>query len=217
MLKSRMLCLTLFSSALCLPSFAVAPAIAEQPVRVQIGEKSTKTHHHRHRCQAKHPKCQEKCTVKSLLYRSYRPTYYVKGVGVDGETLTMNDETVFVIANNSMATVASWTQNSPIVISPSRWYSQYSYYITNTLTHETATAKLSQGPLVKYAIFIQQIDWNSGYVYLSNGTQWTIRSSNNMRPWQAGQAVLIGQNAWLTGYILVNVNEDNYLESSYLR
>ena len=192
------LCLT------TLPSFAASP---DSP-RVHVGKQTS--HHHRR------APPREKCLFDEWFSRSYHPTYYLKGTGADGETLTMNDETVWVIAGNSTETVASWALNSPIVISPSRWYSKYGYYITNTRTNETATAKLSQGPFVKYAIFIQQIDWNSGFVSLSNGTRWTVRPSRST-PWQTGQAVLIGQNSGWTGYILVNINQDTYLEAGYLR
>ena len=129
----------------------------------------------------------------------------------------MNDETIWAIASNSTSTVASWAQNSPIVVSPSRWYSQYNYYLTNLHTNETATAKLSQGPFVKYAIFIEQIDWNSGFLTLSNGTRWSIRPSSHTSPWQTGEAVLIGQSSGWKGYILVNINRDTYLGAVYLQ
>ena len=79
-----------------------------------------------------YPRPWEKCIVDGWFSRSYHPTYFVKSTGVDGETLTMNDETIWAIASNSMDIVASWAPNSPIVISPSRWYSQYEYYLTNT-------------------------------------------------------------------------------------
>jgi hypothetical protein len=223
MLKNHMMYFALCLTTTCSMSFGETPPEPEQPpVRVQVGNKSAslvrhphKKHHHR----AKTQTCKAKCFGGEWFSQAYQPTYYVKCTGVDGETLTMNDETVWAIANNSMSTVASWAPNSPIVITPSNWYSQYDYYITNVLTHESATAKLSQGPFVKYSIFIEQIDWNGGFIYLTNGTRWTIAPSNRVRPWQAGQAVLIGLNTkWLSrGYILVNINEDNYLEANYVR
>ena len=218
-LKSHMICFALCLTA-CTLSFGNTPS-PEQPVRVQVGNKNASFLHHskKHSHRAKTKQCKAKCLSSDWFSQAYQPTYYIKSTGVDGETLTMNDETVWAIASNSASTVASWAPNSPIVITPSKWYSQYDFYITNALTHESATAKLSQGPFVKYAIFIQQIDWNSGFVYLTNGTRWTFSPSCRIRPWQAGQAVLIGLNTgWASnGYILVNINEDNYLEANYLR
>jgi hypothetical protein len=200
--------------ALCLtaayaPSFGLDP---EQP-RVDPGSREEP----KDCCVEKPQNCLEKCLIDEWFSRAYQPIYYVKNTGVDGETLTMNDETVWVIAGTSMYTVASWGPNSPIVISPSRWYSQYEYYITNIFTNETVTAKLSQGPFVEYSILIQQIDWNSGLVYLSNGTRWAIHPDSRMWPWQAGQAVLIGESSGPTGYILLNINENVYLEAYYIQ
>ena len=164
-----------------------------------------------------YPRPWEKCIVDGWFSRSYHPTYFVKSTGVDGETLTMNDETIWAIASNSMDIVASWAPNSPIVISPSRWYSQYEYYLTNIATNETATAKLSQGPLVKYTILIQEIGWNTGFISLSNGTRWVVHPARDAWSWQEGQAVLIGQSSRRTGYILININENAYLEAAYVR
>ena len=219
-LKSHMICFALCLTS-CALSFGNTPS-TEQPVRVQVGNKNAsilRHHHKKNHHRAKPQECKAKCLSNDWFSQSYQPTYYIKSTGVDGETLTMNDETVWAIASNSASIVASWTPNSPIVITPSNWYSQYDYYLTNALTHESATAKLSQGPFVKYAIFIQQIDWNNGFVYLTNGTRWTFSPSNRIRPWQAGQAVLIGLNTgWFSkSYILVNINEDNHLEANYLR
>ena len=194
--------------ALCL---IAAPSLALSPQEPQTQAAAAK-------CRHKRPKpCRKKCIINEWFSRSYHPTYFVKNTGVDGETLTMNDETIWAVASNSMQIVASWPPNSPIVISPSRWYSQYDYYLTNIVTNEIATVKLSQGPFVKHSILIQEIDWNTGFVSLSNGTSWVVRPASDAWSWQEGQAVLIGQSSRPTGYILININENAYLEAGYVQ
>lgn len=218
-MRTRFLPFFLSAIIASISSYGANPC-SEEPARVTIHSSSTtvKKKHRKPHSRNSTSLSQTKCLGCSFS-KPYQPTYYIKGIGAGGGTLAMNDETVWLIAGNSTSIVNSWAPNSPIVITPARWYSTYGYYIKNLVTNESATAKLSQGPFMKYAIFIEQIDWNQGYIYLSNGTQWAISSDYTRNPWIEGQAVLIGENAGWTkkGYILVNINEDNYLEASYLR
>ncbi len=220
----RLLSLALVAAAVCGIAYGNEPGV-EQPVRVEVGVKkefSKKGHHKRHKG-AKNNKhsspLRAKCFgEKSWYIPAYQPTYYIKSIGADGDTIAMNDETVWSIDGNSSYIAARWVENTPIVITPSKWYSKYDYYITNKLTNESVTAKLSQGPFVKYSVFIQQIDWYSGAVYLTNGTRWNTSVDQNFRYWQVGQAILIGENTgWFEkDYILININENNYVTASRL-
>ena len=215
----RALCLILTAVAAWGTAYSDTPG-PEQPVRVQVGVKkaarrpiSHRRHHRKHP-----PQVEAKCWPGGCYLPKYQPTYYIKSIGADGETVTMTDETVWKIADSSAYIAARWIENSPIVITPSQWYSKYDYYITNKLTDESITAKLSQGPFVKYAVFIQQIDWYNGFVYLTNGTRWNAFADDNFRSWQVGQAILIGENnGWFAdNYILINVNENNYVTANRL-
>lgn len=219
----RFMSIILTTIAVCGVADSVDTA-TEQPQRIEVGtKKSTSNKHRSKRNHRKHGKAENnvkaKCFGSNWFAPAYQPTYYLKSIGADGETLVLGDESVWSIASNSAAIASRWFEGSPLIITPSKWYSQYSYYLTNKLTGESVTAKLSQGPLVKYSILIQQIDWNNGYVYLTNGTRWAVKIDDNFRYWQSGQAVLIGENTvgWFEkDYILININENNYVIASRL-
>lgn len=219
----RLLCFIFVSCATCGISYAGNDPAPQQPERVEVGtkeqhEKKCPHKRHTHVKHNKKSKCIAKCLGNSWCVPAYRPTYFVKSIGADGGTISLSDESVWTLSENSWYIASRWVENSPIVISPSKWYSKFDYYLTNKLTNESVTAKLSQGPFKKYAIFIQKIDWYSGYVYLTNGTRWNASVDENFRYWQEGQAVLIGEN---TGWfekdnILININENNYVTASRL-
>jgi hypothetical protein len=219
----RLMSLILVTMATCGIAYGNIP-VTEQPVRVEVGVKKhpQKRRHAKKRTSARNGKknstIQAKCLSNNYYVPAYQPTYYIKSIGADGETLVMTDETVWSIAGSSAYLAARWVENTPIVITPSKWYSKYDYYITNKLTNESVTAKLSQGPFVKYSVLIQQIDYYNGVVYLTNGTRWSATPDRNFRYWQVGQAVLMGENtAWFEKeYILININENNYVAASRL-
>ncbi len=199
-------------------------SVVEQPARVEVGKrkeqrtsKSLSRNAKTNRSKDRTKIC-VKCLPDGYYIPRYQPTYYIKSIGADGDTLTMTDETVWKIAESSAYTAARWIENSPIVITPSRWYSKYDYYITNKITNESVTAKLSQGPFVKYSVFIQQIDWHNGLVSLTNGTRWHASVDKNFYYWQVGQAVLLGENTgWSSqDYILININENTYVSANRL-
>lgn len=163
---------------------------------------------------------------KSAIYetRSFRPVYYLKDVGAKGKTLTTADETIWEISSRTAATAGRWQPNSPLIIQPNRnWFSTAEYYLYNVSTNEYVEADLSQGPFLKYSLLIQQINYYTGYVQLSNGTEWFVGRSQlagiRFPSWQLNQAVLIGENTSWFGpkYILVNINENNYVPASQLR
>ena len=219
----RLMSLILVAVATCGIVYGDDP-VAEQPVRIEVGVKKqlerrrpNKRHKNAKRNKKNAP-LQEKCLGNNWYAPAYQPTYYIKSIGADGGTLVMSDETVWAIADSSSYIAARWGENSPIVITPSKWYSKYDYYITNKLTNESVTAKLSQGPFVKYSVFIQQIDVRSGLVYLTNGTRWGVTPDQNFQYWQTGQAILIGENTgWFErDYILININENNCVTASRL-
>ena len=219
----RLFSIIFVAVAVCGTALGVEPE-AQPPARVQVGVKKQlkKKPSHKEHKHAKHNKeknaVQEKCFGSNWYVPAYQPTYYIKSIGADGSSIAMTDETVWAIADSSAYIAARWIENTPIVITPSKWYSKYDYYITNKLTNESVTAKLSQGPFVKYSVFIQEIDWNNGFVYLTNGTRWNVSIDETLRYWQPGQAILIGENTGWSGknFILININENNYVTANRL-
>lgn len=187
----------------------------DSSLRVSLG--SRKTTSRTKKRSKKRTILQEKC----FGYKSnvYTPTYSVKSVGADGETLVTTDETVWQIAPSSTSITSSWSQNAPIVISPSKWYSKYDYYLTNTITQETVNAKLSQGPFLRYALYITRIIPQNNMVTLSDGSTWQVYSSGPLASWLIGEAVLLGVNSgWFgSSHIIININENSYLEATFIQ
>ena len=190
---------------------------ATLPQRVEVGQKrgmKKKSGHHKQN----HSNAQAKCYDPYCQPYWYQPTYYIKSIGADGGTIVTTDETVWAIADSSAWNASRWYENTPVVITPSRWYSKYDYYLVNKLTNESVTAKLSQGPFLKYSVLIQTIDPSTGFVSLSNGTRWFVSRDSAFYYWQPGQAVLMGENTvWGDKKnILININENNYLSADIL-
>jgi hypothetical protein len=200
----------------CMPvntAFAIHEATAE-PSRVVLGVQKKHKHGSKH-YKKKSQQVQEKCLgAPKSTYNN--PFYYVKCVGADGETLITTDETVWQIAPSSTNIILGWPENSTITISPSKWYSKYDYYLTNSATQECACAKLSQGPFLQYAIFVSQIYHYTHSLTLSNGTVWLIAGDPNFDSWQVGQAVLLGVNDTWFGRpnMIININENNYVTAT---
>ena len=151
-----------------------------------------------------------------------RPLYRVKSIGATGKTLTFDNETIWEVSNSSYNTIRSWTPGAYVVIIPNTsWFSSHTYRIENTYDHSSITANLSEGPFMKYAIFISFIDRMTNTVGLTDNSIWAIssnsRDSKLFNSWQNGQAILIGENrgwfGWPNGNILININENEYISS----
>lgn len=184
-----------------------------EPDRVTVGVKKYPKHGCKHH-KKKSTDLQEKCVAPSS--RTFNPIYYVKSIGVDGETVITTDETVWQIASSSAQVARCWPTNTMITISPSGWFSRYDYYLTNTATGESVNAKLSQGPFLQYAIFITQLNQFNRTVTLSNGMGFQMSSDSALASWKVGEAVLLGINTgWFGGpSMIVNINENNYVTAT---
>ena len=159
-------------------------------------------------------------TVKKGLQGSsgqeYRPVYFITSVGSGGNTLYTHDETVWLISSRDARKASRWSAQSPITITPNySYFSSYDYRLINQTTRESVKANLSQGPLMKYALFIRRID-SYGYIELEDNSQWKVNRSSRFYTWKIGQAVLLGENSSWFGreHILVNINENNYMTAS---
>lgn len=153
------------------------------------------------------------------------PFYGVKSIGYAGKTIAMNDETVWTIANQSQSTASAWSPNDTIIIKPNKgfltWFSKEDYQLHNVDRNQYVEADLSQGPFLKYSVFIQYINTQQGTILLTDGSLWTVSRSSikTLSQWQTGQAVLFGQNNgwWELPYILININENQYLTVECIR
>ncbi len=201
----------------------------QAPDRIKLGEKKA---HPKNKKQKKSSRIQKLAASQVVskgcgtLQSQYLPTYSIKAVGVSGKTLTMNDETIWEIAPRFAYIAENWPKNSKIVIRPNRgwgtWFSNYDYRLFNLTTGNEVEADLSQGPFVKHAIFITEINRYNGYIRLSDGSIWAIdgqESFAKLQKWKEKQAVLFGENNNWFGfpYILININENEYLPVQFSR
>jgi len=156
------------------------------------------------------------------MYSSYNinPLYIIKSIGATGRTLTFDNETIWEISDSSSYTARNWAPGSYVVIIPNTsWFSSYTYRLENVLDHSSVSANLSEGPFMKYAIFIAFIDRMTNTVGLSDNSIWTVATDSQtlrlFHSWQNGQAILVGENrgwfGWPNGNILVNINENAYI------
>jgi hypothetical protein len=145
----------------------------------------------------------------------YHPIYYIKDIGAKGKTLTTYDESVWTISDRGARVASKWKPESPVIIALNKsFFSSYTYLLKNLSTQESAPANLALGPFVENAIFI--VSFHNNVITLSNGSEWTIGFWNRLgafKKWKIGQAVLIGETGSQRSpcYILINVNENNYV------
>ena len=155
--------------------------------------------------------------LKDWYGQDYQPVYYITTVGSGGNTISTHDETVWLISPKTAKKASWWVAETPITITPNySWFSFYDYCLVNQITKESVEANLSQGPLMKYALFIRRIDPYYGYIELEDNSQWKVDTGSRLYTWQIGQAILLGENSSWFGrdYILVNINENNYMTAS---
>lgn len=167
-------------------SSLVAGSIGETSERIQVNPKPQKKQVKKHSKGAaaiRHAEKQEKSPLgKVWVSSSAKFVYLIKNIGAKGKTLTTTDETIWEISGSDASKLANWTPNSPIVITPNySWFSSYDYILQNKWSNESVRANLSQGPFVKHAVFIQQIDTQFGAIRLSNGTTWKASVSKDFR------------------------------------
>lgn len=155
-----------------------------------------------------------------------KPLYCVKSIGANGRTLTFDDETIWEISSSSTSTARSWAPGTYVVIIPNtRWFHSHTYRLENVADHSSVSADLSEGPFMKYAIFISFIDRMTNTIGLTDNSMWNAATDSHtlqlLRSWTNGQAVLMGENrgwfGWPNGNILININENTYIPVHSMR
>lgn len=195
-------------------SGAFSTDTSSTPQRVEVGKLKKDKPHKKHNSKKK----SSPSFTKSPVNTHYHPYYFIKEVGFNGGTLSTYDETVWEIPKYNSYIAKTWGKDSSIIITPNyNWFSSHKYRLKNTLTNQSISATLSQGPYASKAIYITEINRYQGFISLSNGSQWHFTPkeawSSPFATWKVGQAVLIGESdTWFPpDYILININENNYI------
>lgn len=154
----------------------------------------------------------------SLYVTTHQGVYHNPlSVGVLGESVTLEDGSVWSVSSDDTYKTLNWLTSDLIVVSPNHaWFSVYDYVITNQNTGVSVKANLILGPIVDavYRHWVVAIDYLWDRVWLEDGSIWTLFDSSISKQWQVGDTVIIGVNdGWFsTSYpnILINVNMLNY-------
>jgi hypothetical protein len=165
--------------------------------------------------------------VCGYLFDAYPPLYYpasthcLIGVSALGDSVELEDGSVWKICRYDGYKALSWRSNDPLTITQNhQWFSSYDYRIVNQNTGETLEAKLFLGPLSfgPHTLYITGIDHVSGDLIVTNGSgesiDWEISVSDIglFQNWALGDAVIVGQNSgWDSNSeaLLINVNMNN--------
>lgn len=159
---------------------------------------------------------------KSIYYTSHPAAYqYANSIAFFGETVELNDGSIWSISSNDTYKTASWYTTDLIIITPNHsWLSSYGFCLTNQTTGEVASANLSIGPALPgygyYTNWITNIDYYYNIVYLQDGSKWNMSSfdSSTVYQWVIGDVVIIGVNdGFLSSSkpnVLINVAMLNY-------
>jgi hypothetical protein len=130
----------------------------------------------------------------------------------------LEDGSRWEVAEADRMQLMSWRQGDQadyIVITRNRYYSDFTFYITNQANGSYVRANLVKGPLVggAYTLLISGMDANTHFrrsIYLSNGTSWAVSASDfrEINNWQVEDPIIIGRNDdWFTSNstLLINV------------
>ena len=164
------------------------------------------------------------------LFDSYPPVYFpvsahwLSSVSVTGDSLELEDGSMWKISHYDGRKVLSWRLNDPLIITQNhRWFSNYKYRIINQHTGGILEANLFLGPVVygEHTLYVCALDAFEDLLLIdSRGeiTRWEIASNDRwiFQNWALNDAVIIGQNSgWDADYecILINININEFVRA----
>lgn len=143
-------------------------------------------------------------------------------VGILGESLELEDGSIWSISSSDSYKTLNWLTTDVILIKPNHsWFSVYDYVLENQNTGATVRANLSLTPI----LFGHNSHWIisilGNEVTLEDGSIWYIPSydMSQVRNYRLNDHIIVGTNDswWTSGSypnILINANEDNYVNAS---
>jgi hypothetical protein len=138
-----------------------------------------------------------------------------------GDTLEIEDGSVWKIQSYDSYEVFQWHPNDPLVLTQNTdWFSTYRYRLINKTNNSSAAINLFMGPLLnsQNSRFIASINHNQGELTLTDSSRWIIspRDLYLFREWISNDCIIVGLNSgWDAGYecILINSNMDNFIRA----
>ncbi len=146
----------------------------------------------------------------------------VSAVDAFGNSLELEDGSVWKISPYDAPKVAHWKAQDPILVTQNhRWFSKYSYRLINQATGAALEANLFLGPIKNgtYTRYIMSIDLSRGEVVLNDQTRWQVSSLDecSFQDWMLYDAVIIGYNSgWDANCegLLINVNMNQWVRAA---
>ncbi|MGM0440329.1 MAG: hypothetical protein ACQEP8_04355 [Chlamydiota bacterium] len=147
--------------------------------------------------------------------------HWVVGVSLSGDTVELNDGSIWHIYSGHSKKTLSWLTSDKIVIEAnSNRLSYFQYKLTNESLGHSVKARMVKGPFYSgpFTLWIEAI--SDKHVWLSDGSVWnlSIFDDDVYYGWIANDTIIVGiNNDWLSGfnpYILINVNTNDYARGS---
>lgn len=148
--------------------------------------------------------------------------HFVTGVGLLGETLELEDGSVWDVSYADGYKTLNWLTTDNIVIKPHHsLFSVYDYVIHNLSTGTSVKANLATTPYLFGVNSHWVINMLGDQITLEDGSIWDTASYDWIKKlsWVLNDHIIIGVNDdWLTSgvypNILINANEDTFVDAA---
>lgn len=161
-----------------------------------------------------------KLNSKAIYYTTHPGAFhYPKGVSIFGETVELEDGSLWSIYSGDRYLTLNWLVTDDIVITPNwTWYSIFQYRLVNQQTGASVQASLTLGPIYAgfYTHWIVAIDYYNNQICLEDGSVWSMSAFDTSitNKWLINDTIIIGVNDGVLSStrpnILINVNTNNY-------
>ena len=157
--------------------------------------------------------------------------HFVTAVSALGDSIVLEDQSIWKVAENEGLEALSWQVNDPLSItfndSFSSWYSGYLYKITNNRKNTSIKVNLHLGSVIddpySFQVFDIQNRLYKKEVVLQDNSKWEIYSSDEsaLYNWALNDGIIIGINTsyWSSDYnnILININLNSYVRAKQVQ
>ncbi len=153
--------------------------------------------------------------------------HWVFAVAPSGDIVEIEDGSQWRVRWEEAGFCMNWYTRHTIRIRPNRESGTlYTYLLDNLTTGICVRANLTTGPYYNgpYTHWAVAIDYRGGYLFLEDGTRWSISSwdsniyNNPARPWLPQDTIIIGTNddglSYWNPYILINGTIGGYVRAS---
>lgn len=147
--------------------------------------------------------------------------HYPYSHSMSGDQVELYNGSVWFVHPWDRYKVMNWLGSDLIFIRPNpSWFSSYKYVLENQATGAIVDVNLIAPPYINN-LWVVNIDTNKGVAVLCDGTVWPLNGwdYNVYNKWYVGDRIIVGINTparfGIYPYILINVEIDNYSESSF--